>query len=94
MTGLYSGLVSKNFSKNGFQKTQAASHDGSFLAVRTRNSNQGRPIKSEAHIASSNRSSFEIARPEEQICVLVRQLGSPPSANLESPCAEELTTIE
>ena len=30
------------FQKNGFPKTQAARHDGSFLAVRTRESNQGR----------------------------------------------------
>ena len=43
ITGLYSGLVSKIFQKNGFPKTQAGRHDGSFLAVRTRDSNQGRP---------------------------------------------------
>ena len=43
ITGLYSGLVSKIFQKNGFPKTQAGRHDGSLLAVRTRDSNQGRP---------------------------------------------------
>ena len=32
------------FQKNGFPKTQAARHDESFLAVRTRESNQGRPV--------------------------------------------------
>jgi len=31
------------FQKNGFPKTQAARYDGSFLPVRTRESNQGRP---------------------------------------------------
>ena len=32
------------FQKNGFPKTQAARYDGSFLAVRTRESNQGRLV--------------------------------------------------
>ena len=39
------GYGGRGFQKTGFPKTQAAPHDGSFLPVRTRESNQGRPTR-------------------------------------------------